>query len=99
MTLSRTSDTYVVHELLKPEDPITPCDAAPKDSPARMDPALPNVMHYSELRGTDFIATPDGFWRGIIRAKGRYPGIDIVVDAGPILHRGKRLTCSLIEPK
>ena len=88
MTLTRTSDTYIVYELLRPEDPVTPCDDAPKDSPTRMDPTLPNVMHYSELRGTDFLATADGFWKGITSGSGRYRGVDISVDAGPILHRG-----------
>jgi ribonuclease Z len=88
MTLTRTSDTYIVHELLRPEDPVTPCDDALKDSPTRMDPALPTVMHFSELRGTDFIATAEGFWKGITLGSGRYHGVDINVDAGPILHRG-----------
>jgi ribonuclease Z len=88
MTLTRTSDTYTVHELLTPEDPVTPCDDAPNDSPKEWTLALPNVMHYSELRGTDFIATADGLWKGITCGKGRSYGVDINVDAGPILHRG-----------
>jgi ribonuclease Z len=62
-----------------------------------MDPALPNVMHDSELLGTDFIADADGFWRGITSGKGRYHGVDINVDAGPIQHRGKILMCFFIE--
>ena len=97
MTLSRTFNTFIVHELLRPGDPITPCDDAPKDSPTRMDPALPNVMHHSELRGTDFLATPDGFWNGIAFGSGSYHGVDINVDAGPILHRGNVYPVSLLR--
>ncbi len=89
MTFTRTSNSYVVHELLKPEDQITPCDTAPLDSPARMNFAEMNVMHYSELRGSDICASSDGLWRGITYGKGRMSTIQ--VDAGPILHRGNRL--------
>ena len=86
MTFTRTSNNYVVHELLKPEDRITPCDTAPLDSSARMNFAEMNVMHYSELRGSDIRASSDGLWRKITYGKGRMSTIQ--VDAGPILHRG-----------
>jgi ribonuclease Z len=78
-----------VHELLKPEDQITPCDTAPLDSSARMNFAEMNVMHYSELRGSDVRASSDGLWREITYGKGRMSTIK--VDAGPILHRGNKL--------
>ncbi|ESK82937.1 hypothetical protein Moror_11829 [Moniliophthora roreri MCA 2997] len=73
MTLTRTADNYVVHELLTPEDEPTLCDPA-------------EVMHYNEVPGRDILCSPeDGFWRGITQEKGAF--CDVVVDAGSILHR------------
>ncbi|KAK7023767.1 ribonuclease Z, partial [Favolaschia claudopus] len=72
MTLTRTADKYVVHELLRPEDNPTPCDP-------------PQVMHTSEVAGRDIRCTDDGFWKEITQGEGLLG--DILVDAGPILHR------------
>lgn len=89
MTLTRTSGSYTVHELLRADDQITPCDNAALDSPARMDYKEMNVMHYSEFKGSDILASDDGLWRKITYGRGWTSAIQ--VDAGPILHRGDEL--------
>ncbi|KAF8168730.1 beta-lactamase-like protein [Pholiota molesta] len=86
MTITRTLDNYVVHELLTPEDPITPCEPRPSDSsPTDQHTLDPNILHSSELVGFDIRPSPDGFWRAITQAQGVLS--PIVVDAGSILHR------------
>lgn len=71
MTFTRTADTYAVHELLTPTCTRTPCDTA--------------ALHPSESSGADLMCGEDGFWRHITSARGRLG--DVVVDAGPIVHR------------
>ncbi|KAF4603948.1 hypothetical protein EYR40_001123 [Pleurotus pulmonarius] len=72
MTYTKTSDRYVVHELLQPNDTITPCG----DSD----------LHSSEVLGRDILCSPeDGFWRGFTSGNG--PFGEVFVDAGPIIHR------------
>ncbi|KAF8553415.1 Metallo-hydrolase/oxidoreductase [Imleria badia] len=71
MTLTKTADTYVVHELLTPQCPRTLCDA--------------NSLHSSECPGFDFLCNEQGFWQAFVVAR-RHVG-DIIVDAGPISHR------------
>ncbi|KAF9459569.1 beta-lactamase-like protein [Collybia nuda] len=82
MTLTNTSDTYTIHELLTPDDPSLPCL-----SPAgiKIHSTDPNVMHISEVAGSDIRCADDGFWRGLTESKGAYGRI--FVDAGPISHR------------
>lgn len=77
MTLTRTAEKYAVHELLRTEDVPTPCEP-------------PEVMHSSELVGRDIWCSDDGFWRGFTQGRGTLG--EIVVDAGPVLHRGQSLT-------
>jgi len=72
MTFSRTADTYTVHELLTPTCTRTSCD--------------PTALHPSEYLGSDLVCEEDGFWRQITSSRGRLG--DVVVDAGPITHRG-----------
>ncbi|KAK7043707.1 hypothetical protein VNI00_008319 [Paramarasmius palmivorus] len=73
MTLTRTADNYVVHELLTPEDEPTLCDPA-------------ELLHSNEIPGRDILcSSEDGFWRDITQVKGKF--CDVAVDAGPILHR------------
>lgn len=72
MTLTKTADTYAVHELLTPQCPRTRCDAM--------------SLHSSECQGSDFLCNEQGFWQAFTAARGRLG--DIVVDAGPISHRG-----------
>jgi len=86
MTLTRTSDNYVVHELLREDDPITPCEPGPTDNALAMNVADLNVMHCSERAGSNIRASEDGLWRAVAQGRGRMS--NIVVDAGPILHRG-----------
>lgn len=76
MTLTKTADTYAVHELLTPQCLRTPCDA--------------ESLHSSECPGLDFVCDEQGFWQAIVVARGRVG--DIVVDAGPISHRGQSLS-------
>jgi ribonuclease Z len=83
MTFTRTSDRYVVHELLTAEDTITPCDLPSTNSTI----SEPNVMHSSEVAGLDIRPSPeDGLWRAVTYGKGTMS--EIVVDVGPVLHRG-----------
>jgi ribonuclease Z len=74
MTLTHTGERYVVHELLTSTDIATSCD--------------PAVLHPSECPGQNFVCNADGFWRGVASDTG-YWG-EVVVDAGPIRHRGKQ---------
>ncbi|KAL0578458.1 hypothetical protein V5O48_003559 [Marasmius crinis-equi] len=73
MTLTKTADNYVVHELLTPQDQPTLCDP-------------PELLHFNEIPGRDiYCSEQDGFWRDITRDQGKF--CDVAVDAGPILHR------------
>jgi ribonuclease Z len=74
MTLTHTGERYVVHELLTPSDTPTSCN--------------PAVLHPSECPGQNFLCDDDGFWKGVTSGTGYYG--EVVVDAGPILHRGER---------
>lgn len=74
MTLTHTGERYAVHELLTSSDTPTSCD--------------PAVLHPSECPGQNFLCDDDGFWKGVTSGTG-YCG-EVVVDAGPILHRGER---------
>jgi ribonuclease Z len=76
MTLTRTSDRYVVHELLAPDDEATPCDP-------------PEVMHSSENAGRDIRADANGFWKDIATTTTSRLRSKVVVDAGRIDHRGE----------
>ena len=66
------ADTYTVHELLTPTCTRTSCEAT--------------ALHPSEYQGSDLLCEEDGFWRQITSARGHLG--DVVVDAGPITHRG-----------
>ena len=100
MTATHTGDRYVVHELLNLHDRITPCkDFLPSDmehSNSSQHPGCStgfhdwDIRHPSEERGRDIHAGDDKFWRGISSGQGLYG--DIVVDAGPIYHRGTSKT-------
>ncbi|KAJ7135017.1 beta-lactamase-like protein [Mycena crocata] len=83
MTLTRTGEKYVVHELLRADDPETPCEP-------------PEVLHSSELVGRDIRCSDDGFWRGFTKGKGVFG--DVLVDAGPILHRDPCMGFIFREP-
>lgn len=87
MTLTKTSDNYVVHELLAAEDRASPCDPSPINSASSI--AEPNILHCNEAAGHDIRASPDGLWRAIVQGNGKIS--KIVVDAGPIHHRGNVL--------
>ena len=83
MTFTCTLDKYVVHELLTEEDTITPCDLPLSNSTI----SDLTVMHSSEVAGLNIRSSPeDGLWRAITYGKGAMS--EIVVDAGPVLHRG-----------
>jgi len=88
MTLTRTSDKYVVHELLTAEDIITPCDLPTSVSLSNSNISEPTVMHSSEVAGLDIRPSPeDGLWRAVAYGKGTMS--EIVVDVGPVHHRGR----------
>lgn len=87
MTLTRTSDKYVVHELLTTGDIITPCDLPTSVSLSNSTISEPNVMHSSEVAGLDIRSSPDdGSWHAVAYGKGIMS--EIVADVGPVLHRG-----------
>ena len=92
MTLTCTSEKYAVHELLTCDDTVTPCDfpdLSNKDAPFDQNIAYPDIMHVSEAPGANFFPDADGFWRQLTRGPGRGPDLEVQVDAGPILHRGR----------
>ncbi|KIO13252.1 hypothetical protein M404DRAFT_122698 [Pisolithus tinctorius Marx 270] len=82
MTFTRTADTYAVHELLTATCARTPCDSA--------------ALHPSESSGSDLMCGEDGFWRHITSARGRLG--DVVIDAGPIVHKVPCLGYIFREP-
>ncbi|KAG6909458.1 hypothetical protein DXG01_000443 [Tephrocybe rancida] len=82
MTLTKTANFFVVHELLTKIDRVTPC--LPFDG-AIDSLHLPDMMHYNELPGQDILCSEDGFWKEITTSRGQYG--EVCVDAGPILHR------------
>jgi len=47
------------------------------------------MLHCNEVAGHDIRASPDGLWRAIAQGNGKIS--PIVVDAGPIHHRGNVL--------
>lgn len=71
MTFTKTADKYVCHELLLPQDPVTPCSH--------------DVLHVSEAAGQDIYTTEDGFWRSFTSGEGVYG--QVIVDAAPVAHR------------
>lgn len=86
MTLTRTSDKYVVHELLTAEDAITPCNHPNSVSWSNSTISEPAVMHSSEVAGLNIRSSPeDGLWRAVTYGKGTMS--EIIVDVGPVLHR------------
>ncbi|KAF5331141.1 hypothetical protein D9619_005747 [Psilocybe cf. subviscida] len=96
MTLTRTSDTYVVHEMLRAEDTVTPCNPpAPSTNPDSHLTGQPDVLHSRELPGRDIRASSDGFWLGITQGRGR--STPVVVNAGPINHRDPCLGYTFTE--
>ncbi|KAJ7596693.1 beta-lactamase-like protein [Mycena floridula] len=76
MTLTRTTDLYVCHELLRTEDTITACDSDP-NSPAA------SALHSSELPGRDIRCSADGFWREFTSEEGAFG--QVYMDADPCL--------------
>lgn len=93
MTFTNTADNYTVHELLSENDPVTPCDHAdPLHAVSRFAIAEQNILHVNEVEGKDIRASADGSWKNITGDLG-----DIVVNAGPIEHRGKLLISQAAE--
>lgn len=87
MTFTNTADNYTVHELLSEGDQVTPCDHAdPVHTVSRFAVAEQNILHVNEVAGKNIRASVDGSWKNITRGSG-----DVVVNAGPIEHRGKLL--------
>ena len=87
MTLTRTSDKYVVHELLTAEHAITPCDLPNSVSSSNSTISEPTVMHSSEVAGLNIRPSPeDGLRCAVTYGKGTMS--EIIVDVGPVLHRG-----------
>ena len=80
LTHTRTDAQYRVHELLFP-------DEAPS---AQCEP--PGLMHGNEEPGKDLYPDEKGFWREIAEERMGSGGGRVIVDAGPIVHRGENLT-------
>ncbi|KXN87748.1 Zinc phosphodiesterase ELAC protein 1 [Leucoagaricus sp. SymC.cos] len=89
LTFTRCDDTYVVHELLKSDDSITPCNPPPDEH----DPASGssykdwNILHCNELPGRDILADEQGLWRNITSQIYARRSTTVSIHAGPILHR------------
>jgi len=82
------NDKYVVHELLSATDTITPCEAPSADATPANTIFQQNVMHPNEVAGQNHMASSeDGLWRSISLVT-LLDEPSIVVDAGPIHHRG-----------
>jgi ribonuclease Z len=76
LTHTRSADQYCVHELLlSGEEPSTPGDAT-------------EHFHPSEEAGQDIHCDERGFWRRIVEQNLHGGKGCVVVDAGPIVHRG-----------
>lgn len=96
MTFTRSEDTYVVHELLRKDDPITPCNA-PLDE---LDPTSGSdfkdwdILHCNELPGRDIRPNDEGLWRDIASQFYSRHSAQINIHAGPILHRGKSMNAA-----
>ncbi|KAG6376052.1 beta-lactamase-like protein [Boletus reticuloceps] len=82
MTLTKTADTYAVHELLTPQCSRTPCDA--------------KSLHSSECPGLDFLCDDQGIWQALTVVRGRHG--NTIVDAGPISHRDPCIGYIIREP-
>jgi len=94
MTFTRTSDAYVVHELLRTHDPITPCNPPFDGDDPNASSSYRNwdVLHSSELPGRDILADDQGLWRDVdsqMYSPASRRTIHFSIHAGPILHRGK----------
>lgn len=76
LTHTRSADQYCVHELLMPGEAAS---AAADDI---------GQFHPSEEAGRDIPCGEDGFWRGVVSHKLHGGANRLVVDAGPIVHRG-----------
>ena len=82
-THTHSEHSFAVHELLFPgQEPSVPADV--KDDGA--DPV--DIRRESECVGRDFRCDDDGFWRAVVSHNPKYNHYGVVVDAGPILHRG-----------
>lgn len=84
MTLTKTADNYTVHELLCAGDPVTPCLPATRTAQDMYDA---NVLHVNEIAGEDLHCDQRGLWTSVSKSSG--PFGEVLVDAGPIAHRGQ----------
>lgn len=83
LTHTRSAEQYCVHELLfHGEDPSAPADTE-------------EHLHPNEEAGTDILCDEDGFWRCIMKQKLHGGDNHLIVDAGPIEHRGKQAICAI----
>lgn len=92
LTHTHSEHAFVVHELLFVGE--TPSVAADVSQGADVDEA--NVRRESECVGRDFWCDAQGFWRGIIEVPATRHRQGVLVDAGPIEHRGKRLLIGVV---
>ena len=76
LTHTRTGEQYCVHELLFPGESAS----APANDPEH--------FHLSEEAGMDIQCEEDRFWRRIVEINLHGGRHRLVVDAGPIEHRG-----------
>ncbi|KAF5357867.1 hypothetical protein D9756_001823 [Leucocoprinus leucothites] len=89
MTFTRSDDTYVVHELLKSDDPITPCNPPPDEHDQDSGSSYKDwdILHCSETPGNDILADTQGLWCDIASHIYSRRATQFSVHAGPILHR------------
>ena len=84
VTHTRSENSFVVHELLfAAELPSVPADVVENSGANEVD-----VRRDSECIGRDIWCDEQGFWRGIVSVDARRHHTGVLVDAGPIIHRG-----------
>ncbi len=82
-THTHSQHAFAVHELLfAGQEPSVAAEV--KDGDAN--PV--DVRGESECVGRDIWCDQDGFWKGVVSHNPKYNHYGVVVDAGPILHRG-----------
>ena len=92
MTHTHSEHPYVVHELLFPgEQPSVAADGRPGGYDQETVVDAMDVRRESECAGRDIRCDEQGFWRSIvdIAPNTGFQQWGVVVDAGPIEHRGE----------
>lgn len=96
MTFTRSEKTYVVHELLRNDDLVTPCNPPLDEHDPTSGSSFRDVdiLHCNEVPGRDIRADDQGLWRDIAPETHSGRATPFHIHAGPILHRGESMHIS-----